>query len=212
MSSSRLAHPRLLCPFFTEKVKRSLLISIKSQSLSKGINRPFAAEVLAQAGKVSADYQVILACEDGEWYGRGLEMPHVFADGKTPTQCVTNTRAALATAVATLLGRGDKPRSGAIEAADDASKRASNGRREIAFGSDRPAEGIQRAVRIHPRRGNGIDTVGRPPKDAAGCTLAIESRILPRRASERGAGGSRTHDGGFAIRCLSLLATAPNQR
>jgi hypothetical protein len=26
----------------------------------------------------------------------------------------------------------------------------------------------------------------------------------------RGAGGSRTHDGGFAIRCLSLLATAPN--
>jgi hypothetical protein len=26
---------------------------------------------------------------------------------------------------------------------------------------------------------------------------------------ERGAGGSRTHDGGFAIRCLSLLATAP---
>ena len=26
---------------------------------------------------------------------------------------------------------------------------------------------------------------------------------------KRGAGGSRTHDGGFAIRCLSLLATAP---
>ena len=26
----------------------------------------------------------------------------------------------------------------------------------------------------------------------------------------RGAGGSRTHDGGFAIRCLSHLATAPD--
>ncbi len=29
------------------------------------------------------------------------------------------------------------------------------------------------------------------------------------RENEKGAGGSRTHDGGFAIRCLSLLATAP---
>ena len=28
---------------------------------------------------------------------------------------------------------------------------------------------------------------------------------------ERGAGESRTHDGGFAIRCLSLLATAPDE-
>ena len=27
---------------------------------------------------------------------------------------------------------------------------------------------------------------------------------------ERGAGGSRTHDGGFAIRCLSHLAIPPN--
>ncbi len=26
---------------------------------------------------------------------------------------------------------------------------------------------------------------------------------------KKGAGGSRTHDGGFAIRCLSHLATAP---
>ena len=32
------------------------------------------------------------------------------------------------------------------------------------------------------------------------------------RLSERGAGGSRTHAGGFAIRCLSLLATAPDLR
>ncbi len=30
-----------------------------------------------------------------------------------------------------------------------------------------------------------------------------------REKSKRGAGGSRTHGGGFAIRCLSHLATAP---
>ncbi len=30
-----------------------------------------------------------------------------------------------------------------------------------------------------------------------------------KRVKKRGAGGSRTHDGGFAIRCLSHLATAP---
>ncbi len=30
-----------------------------------------------------------------------------------------------------------------------------------------------------------------------------------RLSAKRGAGGSRTHDGGFAIRCLSHLATAP---
>ena len=32
------------------------------------------------------------------------------------------------------------------------------------------------------------------------------------RKKKRGAGGSRTHDGGFAIRCLSHLATAPSPR
>ena len=31
-----------------------------------------------------------------------------------------------------------------------------------------------------------------------------------RREKRKGAGGSRTHDGGFAIRCLSHLATAPH--
>jgi predicted RNase H-like HicB family nuclease len=81
----------------------------KSKSSSKAIDCPFAAEILAQAGKIAEQYQVILAAEDGEWYGRGLELPQVFADGKTPAQCVANTREAMTTAVATLLERGDKP-------------------------------------------------------------------------------------------------------
>ena len=84
-------------------------MSGKSKSSSKAIDRPFAAGILAQAGKLAEQYQVILAAEDGEWYGRGLELPQVFADGKTPAQCVANTREAMTTAVATLLERGDKP-------------------------------------------------------------------------------------------------------
>ncbi len=43
--------------------------------------------------------------------------------------------------------------------------------------------------------------------------LGLSHMLKPPRPLEggrnRGAGGSRTHDGGFAIRCLSHLATAP---
>src|SRR5438309_5828226 len=45
---------------------------------SRGPGRPFAADVLEQAKSLVADYQIILTSEDGEWYGRGLELPHVF--------------------------------------------------------------------------------------------------------------------------------------
>ena len=84
-------------------------MSAKSKKSSREIDRPFAADVWAKAKKIAAGYQVILAQEDGEWYGRGLELPQVFADGKSPAQCVENTREALCGAVATLLERGDRP-------------------------------------------------------------------------------------------------------
>jgi predicted RNase H-like HicB family nuclease len=84
-------------------------MSAKSKKSSKGIDRPFAADLLEQARALAGDYQVILAFEDGEWYGRGLELSHVYGDGKTPGQCVASTREALITAVATLLELGEKP-------------------------------------------------------------------------------------------------------
>ena len=56
-----------------------------------------------------SDYQVILNCEDGQWYGRGLELPHVFGDGSTPAACIDSTRGALAAAVAYLLEQGQAP-------------------------------------------------------------------------------------------------------
>jgi len=48
-------------------------------------------------------------------------------------------------------------------------------------------------------------------KSPAASETDATSEVVPLDAVRcvRGAGGSRTHDGGFAIRCLSLLATAP---
>ncbi|MEX0676211.1 MAG: hypothetical protein WD063_04010 [Pirellulales bacterium] len=52
---------------------------------------------------------MILETEGGHWYGRGLELSHVFGDGATPDKCVAATREALTAAVAYLLEEGQKP-------------------------------------------------------------------------------------------------------
>jgi predicted RNase H-like HicB family nuclease len=84
-------------------------MSAKSRKSAKAVDRPFAPEVLAKAKKIAARYQVVLSCEDGWWYGRGLELPNIFGDGKSVKQCVENTREAFAGWVAYLLEQGQKP-------------------------------------------------------------------------------------------------------
>lgn len=86
-------------------------MSGKSRKSAKGaeLNRPFAADVLARAEEIARQYQIIVSCEDGHWYGRGLELPNVFGDGKTANQCLDDTREALTAAVAYLLEEGDRP-------------------------------------------------------------------------------------------------------
>lgn len=69
--------------------------------------RPFDAKVWKKAEAIVANYQIVLAVEDAEWYGRGLELPTVMSDGKTAAACVKNTREALAVTVATLLEDGE---------------------------------------------------------------------------------------------------------
>jgi predicted RNase H-like HicB family nuclease len=64
--------------------------------------------VLAAARDAAAKYQIVVQFEDGEWYGRGLEMPHVFGDGPTAEACVANTREALTVAAAFLIERGQR--------------------------------------------------------------------------------------------------------
>lgn len=81
----------------------------KSSGKGSKISRPFAPKVLAEAQQVAADYQVIVQSENGHWYGRGLEMPHVFGDGKTAEACVEDTLSALTAAVAFLIESGQSP-------------------------------------------------------------------------------------------------------
>ena len=90
-------------------------MSAKSKKSAKAIDRPFDAHTLAKARKVADQYQVILAFEDGHWYGRGLELPNIHGDGKTVNRCVENTREALAGCVAYLLEEGQRPPSPARE-------------------------------------------------------------------------------------------------
>ena len=90
-------------------------MSAKPKNSAKALDRPFDAETLAEAAKIAERYQVILACEDGHWYGRGLELPNVHGDGKTANQCIEDTREALTGAVAYLLEEGQRPPSPAQE-------------------------------------------------------------------------------------------------
>ncbi len=73
---------------------------------SKKLNKDFGKKTLETARKFAEKYEVIIIFEDGEYYGKGLEMPMVFGDGKTPNQCVKNLRDALTYAVAHLIETG----------------------------------------------------------------------------------------------------------
>jgi predicted RNase H-like HicB family nuclease len=84
-------------------------MSAKSKKPSRKLDQPFDAEILRRAREIADSYQIIIQSEDGEYYGRGLEMPYVMNDGKTPDQCVNATREALAVAVAYLLESGKAP-------------------------------------------------------------------------------------------------------
>lgn len=88
--------------------------SVKSRR-GKAIDRPFDPALFKRAKALAEAYQIVLHAEDGEYYGRGLEMPFVMSDGRTPDACVEATRGALTAAVATMLERGEVPPSPASE-------------------------------------------------------------------------------------------------
>jgi len=83
--------------------------SRNSSRRGKGLGRPFDKSVLAKARAVAGRYKIIVAFEEGRWYGHGLEMPTVFGDGRTVQAAVADTREALVTAVAYLLEKGRPP-------------------------------------------------------------------------------------------------------
>jgi predicted RNase H-like HicB family nuclease len=75
----------------------------------KAIDRPFEPRIWAQAQRIAAEYQVIVWHEDGRWYGHGLEMPDVYGDGPTVSQCVESTIQGLTAVTAHLLEEGERP-------------------------------------------------------------------------------------------------------
>lgn len=88
------------------------MLSKSKKCNAKGKNdpaRPFDPAVLAKAKKIVADYEIVMWFEDGEWYGRGLELPHTFGDGKTPVACIASVREGMAVTVATMLEDGERP-------------------------------------------------------------------------------------------------------
>ena len=73
---------------------------------STKLNKAFDKKHLIAARKIVSKYEIILTEADGEFYGRGLEIPTVFGDGSSPDDCMKNTKDALVATVAHLLERG----------------------------------------------------------------------------------------------------------
>ena len=74
------------------------------------INKPFSDSVLRKAGKIAAEYRIILEKNDRLGYiGSSIELPCVFADAATPEKCYRATEQALAVAIAAMLENGQTP-------------------------------------------------------------------------------------------------------
>jgi len=84
--------------------------SRKSSKASSSPNKRFDPAVLKRAGNIAAGYRLVLEPNDELGYiGSSVEIPTVFADGKTPDECVRATGEALTVAVATMLESGQRP-------------------------------------------------------------------------------------------------------
>lgn len=83
--------------------------SHKAGKAVAAVDRPFDPRLWKRAASIAEKYQVIIQFEEGEWYGRGLELPGAQEDGKTPDECVRKTREILTFTVACMLERREEP-------------------------------------------------------------------------------------------------------
>lgn len=83
--------------------------SCEARAEVKDPRRPFDAAIWEQAKRIAADYEIVMWFEDGDWYGRGLELPNTYGDGKTPAACIASVRHGLVLTVATMLEDGERP-------------------------------------------------------------------------------------------------------
>ena len=95
---------------------RSKKSAKKTSRRSKALDRPFDESVWTRAESVANQYQIILEPEkELGFIGHGLELPDVYGDGPTADECVSETREALTTAVASMIEAGERPPAPAVE-------------------------------------------------------------------------------------------------
>ena len=89
------------------KLKKS---SKAKRKTTKRSQTSFDPAILRQAKKLVANYRLILEQPDHLGYvGSAVEMPSVFAQGKTAEACIKATRSTLTIAAATMLECEQKP-------------------------------------------------------------------------------------------------------
>ncbi len=90
--------------------RKSTRSSRSSAKKSKAIDRPFAPAILKRAEELASRYKLMLERNDELGYvGSAVELPNVYADGRTPGACVKATLRALTLAVATMIEDGHNP-------------------------------------------------------------------------------------------------------
>ena len=91
-------------------MSRSSKNSSKTGAKSKALNKPFKESIVRKAGKIVADYRIILERNERLGFiGSSVELPTVFVDAKTPEKCYRATQEALMVAVATMIECGQRP-------------------------------------------------------------------------------------------------------
>jgi predicted RNase H-like HicB family nuclease len=77
--------------------------------------RKISNACMERARPIAARYKILVWIEDGEYYGRGVEIPNAYGDGKTPAQAFEATLECLVVAVACYLQDGEIPPLPAIQ-------------------------------------------------------------------------------------------------
>ena len=91
-----------------------------SRAKSKALDAPFDAALLKRAAGIARRYRLVLEPDETLGYvGCAVELPTVFADGKSPDECVRATYHALTVAVAVMLEEGKTPPVAAAEGRRD---------------------------------------------------------------------------------------------
>jgi predicted RNase H-like HicB family nuclease len=80
---------------------------------------------IAKARPIAEKYSIVIWLEDGQYFGRSIELPNVMSDGATPGECHANTLGALIVAIAFLIESGETvpepaEKSGELEVPADA--------------------------------------------------------------------------------------------